>query len=263
MDEDDGSVSDALDFTDPDGFDTIVPQVGAAGDNGLGTFDINADGTYTFTLNPDAGDQIGTGTAVETITVGVNDGPDTAVIEVTINGDGCLTEESTSAGETLNFSFTGLTPGLTEGYILITAVGDFDTAVDLNAILNPFDDEFEGFNLEVDGVTAEIGGGGGDFWSEADPLTSSPGDGNYKVSESDLGGGVTELVFFFDLADFPDGGGGSTQDLFTGGADIDGDGEIDIEIDLGNGVDSGAEVQICFFETEAELEAAAGVNLIA
>src|SRR4029453_19138341 len=85
------TISGALTITDPDsGQNEIQPiAAGTPGDNGYGTFEVHADGTWTCTLNNSdpAIQGLAEGeTRTDTITVTSEDGTDTEVITVTITG---------------------------------------------------------------------------------------------------------------------------------------------------------------------------------
>ena len=84
------TVSGDLDVTDVDaGESQVVPiTAGTPGDNGFGTFEVSADGEWTYTLdNTDPAVQALNGaTLTDTITVTSEDGTDTQVITITITG---------------------------------------------------------------------------------------------------------------------------------------------------------------------------------
>ncbi|MFM9940452.1 MAG: VCBS domain-containing protein [Hyphomicrobiaceae bacterium] len=85
------TVSDALTIADDDTGEAEVQAIPAltAGDNGYGTFEVAADGTWTYTLDNGSPvvNALGDGdTLTDRITVTSADGSDTQVIEVTIQG---------------------------------------------------------------------------------------------------------------------------------------------------------------------------------
>src|SRR4029453_548638 len=85
------TVSGDLAVTDVDtGENQVVPiPAGTAGDNGYGTFEVSADGAWTYTLdNTDPAVQAlpADATLTDTITVTSEDGTDTQVITITITG---------------------------------------------------------------------------------------------------------------------------------------------------------------------------------
>ncbi|MDH3667567.1 MAG: VCBS domain-containing protein [Paracoccaceae bacterium] len=88
--EDDGTLaSGVLDVTDPDAGEDQLQPLNQPGNNGLGTFVVQADGNWTYALdNSSAAVQaLGAGvTTTDTITVTSADGTDSEVITVTITG---------------------------------------------------------------------------------------------------------------------------------------------------------------------------------
>ena len=112
------TVSGTLTVTDPDSGQNEVQPIadGTSGDNGYGTFEVLADGTWTYTLNNDDPtiQELAEGeTLTDTITVTSEDGTDTEVITVTITGTNdapTVTDVGTAAdedGSSVTASFSG------------------------------------------------------------------------------------------------------------------------------------------------------------
>ena len=94
--DDDTAVSGTLSVSDVDGSDTFVPQTDVAGDNGYGSFSIDAAGNWTFTPNASA-DSIAVGSnGTETFTVETADGT-TQVVSIVITG---TADAATISGDT-------------------------------------------------------------------------------------------------------------------------------------------------------------------
>ena len=119
----DGTLSDSgiLTVADPDSDEDALQAVAATGDNGYGSFDVQAGGTWTYTLTNSHADiqALAAGATLDdTITVTSEDGTDTQVITVTITGTndvplitgatsgGVSEDDTTSTGGTLTVNDT-------------------------------------------------------------------------------------------------------------------------------------------------------------
>jgi VCBS repeat-containing protein len=148
----DGTLSDSgtLTVTDPDSGEDTLQAVAATGDNGYGSFDVQADGNWTYTLTNSHADiqALAAGAPLtDTITVTSADGTDTQVITVTITGtnDVPLITGDTTGGVTEDG------PATTGGTL---TVNDTDTGQSaLQAVTDGVGGGGHGtFNVQSDGV---------------------------------------------------------------------------------------------------------------
>ncbi|HEX5775641.1 MAG TPA: VCBS domain-containing protein, partial [Caulobacteraceae bacterium] len=141
----------ALSVADVDtGEDELVPvAAGTAGDNGYGTFEVLADGTWTYSLdNTDAAVQaLGVGdTLQDTITVWSEDGTDSEEITVTING---TNDEATISGDVVG-SVTEDTDLSDNGVLTISDVDAGEA--ELQPLNTAGDNGYGTFTVNADGT---------------------------------------------------------------------------------------------------------------
>ncbi|MGM4918884.1 T1SS-143 repeat domain-containing protein [Tardiphaga sp. 813_E8_N1_3] len=99
------STGGTLVVNDVDGADTLVPQANAAGSNNYGVFNVNADGTWTYTMNSAHGEFVAGQTYTDKLTVHSADG---TAHDLTVN---ILGTDNNHAPDLVNGTYGGTVTG--------------------------------------------------------------------------------------------------------------------------------------------------------
>ena len=255
------TTSGELTITDADDGEATFQEIaaGTAGDNGFGTFEVSADGNWTFILDNDspAVQALGAGdTATDTITVTSFDGSATQVLEVTINGTNDGPTVAAAIGATIAEDDGTLSVDLLDGAsdvdgdtLNVTDVMGLVDGITLNGTsleVDPSDESFqslgEGDTLDI-GVTYTIEDGNGGSVSQTATVTiagtndapvvettlieadqDTPLSGTLTASDIDDGDTVTFVAETIDTANgsvmiSPDGSYTYTPDVGFTGID--------------------------------------------
>jgi len=216
-----GIANGTLTITDVDNGEAFFQEIaaGTEGDNGLGTFELTADGNWTFTLdngNPAVQALANGQSTTETITVTSLDGSATQVIEVTINGtndDPTVAAALTAAADEDDAGFsidllagaadvnTGTTLNVANVMGLVAGVTLNGNALDVDPSDPAFQSPAEGEELDIE-VTYDIEDSDGGSIAQTATITITGTNDAPTITEATLAATEDGGVFSVDLAPF-------------------------------------------------------------